>query len=270
MRFTDIPLWLITQAQTAADAAGVTPVATPSSVPVATPAAIPTPALTPDVAAQGAFGSGIEQALLSIAKESHTAILYLLIGLSILSLGVAIEKLIQYKRDNPLGEEFKGDFIKLMDKGDLAAALALMDGARGIKAAVLREGLKNFNEGSFVMTELMDSRSVLERNRLDKRLIILGTIGSNAPYIGLLGTVMGIIKAFADLAQATTQGPAAVMQGISEALVATAVGLFVAIPAVIFFNYFKAQQKNLVDDAQSASNVLMAFSKRRDRVAERA
>jgi len=122
--------------------------------------------------------------------------------------------------------------------------------------------LKNFHEGPFVMAELMDSRTGIERNRLDKRLIILGTIGNNAPFIGLLGTVMGIIKAFHDLSLAAVQGPQTVMAGISEALIATAVGLFVAIPAVVFYNYFKAREKSLVDDALSAYNVVLAFAKR--------
>ncbi len=142
-------------------------------------------------------------------------------------------------------------------------AKALIEGKRGIKAALCREGLNNFDEGPLVMEELINGRAMLERNRLDKRLIILGTIGNNAPFIGLLGTVMGIIRAFHDLSQATTQGPQTVMAGISEALIATAVGLFVAIPAVVFYNYFKARQKGIVDGAYATANVLMAFAKRK-------
>ncbi|MCZ7586458.1 MAG: MotA/TolQ/ExbB proton channel family protein [Deltaproteobacteria bacterium] len=209
-----------------------------------------------------AFKGGLEQALLSIATQSATSILYLLIFLSVLSFAIAVEKYIQYRRANPLGEDFKANLVRALDKGDVKAALGLVEGARGIKAAVLREGLKNFHEGPRVLRELMDSRHVIERGRLDRRLIVLGTIGNNAPFIGLLGTVMGIIHAFHDLAKATTQGPATVMAGISEALVATAVGLFVAIPAVIFFNYFKAQLKGLSDDAQATSNIVMAFASR--------
>ena len=88
----------------------------------------------------------------------------------------------------------------------------------------------------------MASAKSRERLALEKRLGILGTLGNNAPFIGLFGTVLGIIKAFADLAQ--NQGPAGrrwSCAGISEALVATAVGLLVAIPAVIAYNIFQGR-----------------------------
>jgi biopolymer transport protein ExbB len=81
----------------------------------------------------------------------------------------------------------------------------------------------------------------VERTRLDyeRRLVFLGTLGNNAPFIGLFGTVLGVIRAFADLAAHPGAGGAAtVMAGISEALVATAVGLFVALPAVVMFNLY--------------------------------
>lgn len=219
-------------------------------------------AATESSAAPQMSGGGIEQALLAISRQSASVILYLLFFLSILSLAIAVEKFFQYRRENSLAPDFKSELVKFLDQGDLRGASALLEGKGGIKAAVIREGLDNFDEGHLVMEELMAGREALERNRLDKRLIILGTIGNNAPFIGLLGTVMGIIKAFSDLALATTQGPQTVMAGISEALIATAVGLFVAIPAVVFFNYFKARQKGIVGEARATSNILMAFAKR--------
>ena len=77
-----------------------------------------------------------------------------------------------------------------------------------------------------------------EKLRLERNLAFLATLGSNAPFVGLFGTVLGVIKAFHDLAGSQAGGPSVVMAGISEALVATAVGLMVAIPAVVAFNYF--------------------------------
>jgi len=219
---------------------------------------LPTPAIT---AVQGT--GTLEDLLLSISMQSASAILYILFGLSILSLAIFFEKLIQYTRENSLPDDFKARLVKFVDAGDLGGAKAMVEGKRGIKAAIIREGLGNFNEGPLVMEELINGRAMLEKNRLDKRLIILGTIGNNAPFIGLLGTVMGIIRAFNDLSQATTQGPQTVMSGISEALIATAVGLFVAIPAVVFYNYFKARQKGIVDGAFATAGVLMAFAKRK-------
>jgi biopolymer transport protein ExbB/TolQ len=84
--------------------------------------------------------------------------------------------------------------------------------------------------------------------RLEERLVILGTIGSVSPFIGLFGTVLGVMRAFKDLAHATGAGPGVVAVGISEALVATAAGLFVAIPAVIAYNVFTSRANRFADE----------------------
>ncbi|MBM3274146.1 MAG: MotA/TolQ/ExbB proton channel family protein [Candidatus Sericytochromatia bacterium] len=99
-----------------------------------------------------------------------------------------------------------------------------------------------------------------ERNAAERGLVILGTLGNNAPFIGLFGTVLGIIKAFHDLAQSASQGPSAVMAGISEALVATAVGILVAIPAVIAFNLCQRQIRVLDYQLEEAAEALHALS----------
>ena len=101
-----------------------------------------------------------------------------------------------------------------------------------------------------------------EKLTLEKHLAFLGTVGSNAPFIGLFGTVLGIIKAFHDLgagqvAQAAS-GAAGISTGISEALVATAVGLLVAIPAVIFYNYFQRKIRLITGRAESLSNFILS------------
>jgi biopolymer transport protein ExbB len=149
--------------------------------------------------------------------------------------------------------------------GNVAEALKAVDGVRGVNAALIREGLINYEEGPHAIEEVINGRLILERGRLERRLIILGTIGNNAPFIGLLGTVMGIIKAFHDLSVATSQGPQTVMAGISEALIATAVGLFVAIPAVILYNWLKSLSKGLLDQAEANARTVLAFAKREER-----
>ncbi|MBI5287324.1 MAG: MotA/TolQ/ExbB proton channel family protein, partial [Deltaproteobacteria bacterium] len=93
-------------------------------------------------------------------------------------------------------------------------------------------------EGRGVMAEAMELVARQEVLRMERYLGILGTIGSTAPFVGLFGTVLGIIRAFRDLAEASGAGPSVVADGIAEALVATAAGLFVAVPAVIAYNYF--------------------------------
>src|SRR5581483_10425719 len=111
---------------------------------------------------------------------------------------------------------------------DLESAMAL---------ALLGE--KKKGASTEVLNELAQDAVVRARLAWERNLSILATIGSNAPFVGLFGTVLGIIKAFHDLSQQGNTGASMVTAGISEALVATAVGLLVAIPAVVAFNIFQ-------------------------------
>src|SRR5262249_34272273 len=104
----------------------------------------------------------------------------------------------------------------------------------------------------------MEGAKARERLRFERHLAYLATLGSNAPFIGLFGTVLGIIKAFHDLAGNQAGGPSAVMSGVSEALVATAIGLMVAIPAVVAFNYFNRRVRNKMTDVDWAAEVALA------------
>ncbi|MBI3542769.1 MAG: MotA/TolQ/ExbB proton channel family protein [Deltaproteobacteria bacterium] len=104
---------------------------------------------------------------------------------------------------------------------------------------------------------LSDSLVADARLRAESRLSWLATIGSNAPFVGLFGTVLGIIRAFHDLSQQGAQGSTIVSAGISEALVATAVGLFVAIPAVVGYNYFQRRVKDMLLTAEKTKNTIL-------------
>ena len=104
----------------------------------------------------------------------------------------------------------------------------------------------------------MASAKARLRTELERNLGVLGTLGNNAPFIGLFGTVLGIIKAFADLARNQAGGAGAVMSGISEALVATGVGLMVAIPAVIAFNFFQGKVRKAMARVDTVAHLLLA------------
>jgi biopolymer transport protein ExbB len=115
------------------------------------------------------------------------------------------------------------------------------------------------SKGKSGLENIMDGFLLMEKPTLEKNLGFLNTLGNNAPFIGLLGTVLGVVKAFADLAG--SQGnPSVVMTGISEALVATAVGLFVAIPAVAAYNYFHKQVKLIMNNAESIKRLCVAYT----------
>jgi biopolymer transport protein ExbB len=112
----------------------------------------------------------------------------------------------------------------------------------------------------------MAAASGLQRARLERRLLFIGTVGNNAPFVGLLGTVIGVVGAFEALgstslvtsASATQLAPERVMSTIAEALVATAVGLVVAIPAVAVFNYFQGLLTATLNDAETLGHVVLA------------
>jgi biopolymer transport protein ExbB len=143
-------------------------------------------------------------------------VLWLLVGLSVASVAIMLERL-WYLRTHRVKRSVLAR--------DMRELLAESDPERAPTAAELAAAV--------------DGAKARERLRLERNLAFLATLGSNGPFIGLFGTVLGIIKAFHDLASAQAGGASTVMSGISEALVTTAVGLLVAIPAVVAFNYFR-------------------------------
>ncbi|RJO64408.1 MAG: MotA/TolQ/ExbB proton channel family protein [Myxococcales bacterium] len=203
--------------------------------------------------------------LLNMALIGGEPILYLLVLLSLLSVAVVLERYTTYLRNRIDLPSFTGKIVNLLNVRDMEGALSAAEAIRAAEARVAAEGLRNFDKGPTVVTELMESMAMREQQQLDRRVTILGTVGANAPFIGLLGTVLGIIKAFNDLAFNSQGGPSVVMAGIAEALVATAVGLLVAIPAVVFFNYFKNRQKEIMSHMAQLQKTLLAFLGERER-----
>jgi len=126
---------------------------------------------------------------------------------------------------------------------------------------VLLSGLSRSGRSKEEVNEAMELAGRRELLKLEKSLGILGTIGSTAPFIGLFGTVLGIIRAFSDLAIAQGASPAAVADGIAEALIATAAGLFVAVPAVVAYNYFvRSASRHALELEASASEFISRIS----------
>lgn len=184
-------------------------------------------------------------------------VLWLLAVLSIISIAVMLERAIYFlTRSLPNSDEV---LLKLA-KGELDAVKSQVAKAQGMEAAVLREGLDWKDKGPDAVQEVIDATMARERPRYERFLSILGTLGSNTPFIGLFGTVLGIIKAFKDLGVSGAKGAevqATVMAGISEALVATAVGLAVAIPAVIGYNVLQRTVKNTVARSSALGQTLV-------------
>jgi biopolymer transport protein ExbB len=184
-------------------------------------------------------------------------VMWLLVMLSVLSVAVMVERAL-YFGSRRMSKLFPR-LLELCLNGELKAAAALAT-SDSMESQVVRAAAGVAAGGNPAVEKAV--QSVIDRRRLEyeKGLFVLGTLGNNAPFIGLFGTVLGIIRAFADLAVAN-KGRAAsttssVMAGISEALVATAVGLAVAIPAVLAFNIFQRLLKRVIGRSNALGNAI--------------
>jgi len=196
--------------------------------------------------------NAIESQVLDLMLRTGSSwILYLLFALSVLGLAVVLERLWFFTRERrPAG--VIEEALAALDKGGAAAALEKLANQPSMEAAVARDCLSRAADGPAAVEEKKAAALERERARYESRLAFLGTLGNNAPFVGLFGTVLGIIRAFHDLSGASLQGTQAVMAGISQALVATGVGLLVALPAVATYNALT----RVVERRASASEVL--------------
>ena len=184
-------------------------------------------------------------------------VLWLLVALSVLSVAIMVERALVLSGDRD-SDALARDLLALLKRGDIDKARQALTGVRTPAATVAAAGLENYDRGNEAIAEAMASAKARLRIDLERNLGVLGTLGNNAPFIGLFGTVLGIIKAFADLSKNQAGGAAAVMSGISEALVATAVGLMVAIPAGIFFNFFQGKVRKAMARVDAMAHLVLS------------
>jgi biopolymer transport protein ExbB len=184
-------------------------------------------------------------------------VLWLLVALSILSIGVMIERFMFFRKRTVDTDELGSALKKALNGGDSDAFVKRYEHEQAMAARVAVAGIREQSRGVEVVSEVMNSEKVRARGEHERLLVILGTLGNNAPFIGLFGTVLGIIKAFDDLRKDSTGGADVVHGGISEALVATAVGLLVAIPAVIAFNYFNRRVREALTGTDEIAHVVL-------------
>ncbi|MCX6130905.1 MAG: MotA/TolQ/ExbB proton channel family protein [Proteobacteria bacterium] len=204
----------------------------------------------------------IVEKMLAITSLGSEWVLWLLIALSVTSIGVIVERTIFYARIRLDFVNFSRDVTRRLIDNDIEGIRSLCASSASIESQTILRGLEYKDRGVSAMEQSMTGFLFGERQKLDHGLVVLGTLGSNAPFIGLFGTVIGIIQAFNNLSSNPAGGPSVVMGGISEALVATAVGLMVAIPAVIAFNGFQRVVRRKMSNAESMKNLMIAhFSK---------
>jgi len=210
----------------------------------------------------------IERITHFMVHSGATWVLWLLFALSFVSIAVALERALVFRRTGGQVDKLVPELRRLLRQGEYGRASSALQHDGSVIARVVGAGLAEVDVGWSAASEAMAAAMGLERKRLEARLIFLGTVGNNAPFIGLLGTVIGVVGAFDALgkpqaagavaAAASALAPERVMSTIAEALVATAVGLVVAIPAVAVFNYFQARVAAVIADAETLGHVLLA------------
>jgi len=190
--------------------------------------------------------------LLRAARIGSTWVLYLMLALSVISLAVMAERWLYFRRLRDPDRRLRNRVASALRARDLDEAARLLTTSRTIEAGIVLRALAWRDGGPRAVAAVVDSEFGDAKPALERGANFLGTLGNNAPFIGLFGTVLGVIEAFNHLGGGPNKAAmSGVMSGIAEALVATGVGLFVAIPAVVAFN---VQQKRIteIEDAAHA------------------
>jgi biopolymer transport protein ExbB len=201
----------------------------------------------------------LTKTLLQVTLGGSAWVLWLLLGLSMASIAVMIERGWIYVRHRFAEEKFVTEIEPLLQQGGWLRAISLCQESRALEPHVLLAGLRHVPQGREAVQDAMEGERIRIGQYLEKRLSFLGTLGANAPFIGLFGTVLGIMHAFKDLSLAEGGGGPAVMAGIAEALVATAVGLLVAIPAVVAYNVFHRRLHVVLERSKRLSQILLTY-----------
>lgn len=175
--------------------------------------------------------------LLKVALLGSSWVLYLLLALSVLSFGAILERWVFFFKRRGDVDELGDKLLGALEIDNHSEAEDLLKRSRMIEASVLAPAMRLLPGGPEALQDAVDAEMVKTRQEMERSCNLLGTLGNNAPFIGLFGTVIGVIIAFQQLsANQANAAMGSVMAGIAEALVATGVGLFVAIPAVVAYN----------------------------------
>jgi biopolymer transport protein ExbB len=186
--------------------------------------------------------------------------MYILLFCSFLSVMIILERILYYRR---LSRTDRREFMVMIGRslksGRIDTARAICQKTKAPFSQVVFSGLELHGRPEKEMSNAMEREITIETSDLERYIGIVGTIGNTAVYIGLFGTVLGIIRAFHDISVAGAGGMSIVIGGVAEALVCTATGLAVAIPAVIAYNYFSKRVERFIDDMELCASELLDF-----------
>jgi biopolymer transport protein ExbB/biopolymer transport protein TolQ len=197
-------------------------------------------------------------------------IVFVMLGMSIWSLTVMIQKWWNLRKAQAETRKFAPEFSQFLEEDNLTEAIKLAESYKKSHVArvlggALGEVRPLIQDGSVTVADINSAERAVERNmmiilaELKRGLGILATVGATAPFVGLLGTTMGIVNSFQGMATAGTAGLGAISAGIAEALITTALGLLVAIPAVWAYNYFTTKIENLTVEMTYTSKEMIDY-----------
>lgn len=202
--------------------------------------------------------------IFAVAHVADQAVLIILLILSILSVGMILERFFALRKVSAESKKVRARIKSALQSNSVEEVEDLARDPSSLEGRAASYALRHMKDsGSKGLEEIFNTFALTEKPELERFLGFLATVGSNAPYIGLFGTVLGIMKAFQDLAMSPEAGQQTVMAGISSALVATATGLFVAIPAVIFYNYYNKQVRGVFQSLESVKELCLAYAKKK-------
>ncbi len=211
------------------------------------------------------FGVIVERLTKAAVWSGSGWVMVLLLLLSVFSVYAAVERLLFFRARRDDTDALMDRVADLLEQGDRTGAERVLAGSRSIEAQVLKGALRWTTASAEAFQDAVDAQMGKKRKELERGMNYLGTLGSNAPFIGLFGTVIGVLVAFQQLSEGTDKGSMNnVMGGIAEALITTAVGLFVAIPAVVVFNLFQKWIGDIEANVGTMSKQITALMRARE------
>ncbi len=201
--------------------------------------------------------------LLNVATGGAEWVLWFLLVLSAVSIAIMVERWVWFLRRRCDVRALGATLVDKIKAGDHDGASASLRDDPSEEARIVEECLPWLERGPEAVNEVLESTVVQRRESVDSGTLFLGTLGNNAPFIGLFGTVLGVIDAFRELASDTMGSIGNVMGGIGEALIATAVGILVALPAVVAYNIFAKRAAGVEDNARALINLVIAATRGR-------
>ena len=197
-------------------------------------------------------------------------IVFVMLIMSMYSLTVMVQKWWSLRKAQKETVKFAPEFSQFLEEDNLTEAIKLAESYKKSHVALVLGGALGevkplIQDGSVTVSDINSAERAVERNmlleitNLKRGLAVLATVGATAPFVGLLGTTIGIINAFAGMASSGSGGLAAIGGGISEALATTAMGLLVAIPAVWAYNYFQTKIDNLTVEMTYVSKEMIDY-----------